>query len=105
MASVWEVLDPSTLFYDSTLGFTGSNPDGGIPSGSLGWMRNGVQPYNTAGQPGGFANCLTWTTTSGVGTVWSLDPLRILASVSEPSPWSPIEFSCAQVAPVWCVED
>jgi hypothetical protein len=103
MASVWELLDPSALQYDASLGV--ATADGGTPSGSVGWMRNGVQPFNTAGQPAGFANCNQWSTTSGVGSVWALDPLRIPGGVSRPAAWNPVEVPCTQLTPVWCVEN
>jgi hypothetical protein len=41
MASLWEILDPSNLSYDTSLGFTLADSGSGPPASSLGWIRTG----------------------------------------------------------------
>lgn len=62
MASLWEILDPSNLRYDTTLGVTtadsGDGPPTGVPSEYGGWVRTGYS--SDTGPVRGQANCNAW---------------------------------------------
>jgi hypothetical protein len=45
MASLWEILDPSNLSYDTSLGATVADSGSGPPNGS-GWIRTGFIASN-----------------------------------------------------------
>jgi hypothetical protein len=112
MASMWEIVDPSNLRYDTTLGFTQSDSGSGPPTlaadlgqthPAAGWIRTGTandQITNIAGA----TNCEAWSTTVGVGTVAYL-PLEWSASSTVIAPWAAYTASCSTVRAVWCVED
>jgi len=110
MASLWEIIDPSSLQYDTQLGFTaadsGERPPNLIfaPSFTVGWIRTGNQA-NAAGGPGA-ANCSAWTTnsTSADGSEVAL-PNSWLADSQTTTPWVNTTFSCNNPNRVWCVED
>jgi hypothetical protein len=69
MASIWEILDPSHLRYDTELGFRwedlsrSGDLGSGPPSPRGGWIRSGYIA-NNSGFP---SNCNAWTTTEGQG--------------------------------------
>jgi len=51
-ASLWEILDPSNLKYNTTLGYTQADSGQGPPTNALGWVRTGYlsNTSTTAGQ-------------------------------------------------------
>ena len=65
-ASLWEILDPSNLKYNSDLGVTSADNGEGPVNAQVGWVRTGFTNNNTTTP--GRANCDGWTTTSGYGT-------------------------------------
>lgn len=104
-ASLWEIYDTTDLAYAY------SHPDAQTLADSAwgppiwwGWVRTGGDPSaaNTAGQ----ANCNAWTTgQSGTyGTLVRPNSAWTGASTTI-SPWQTQTWSCAGIAPVWCVQD
>lgn len=90
-ASFTEIVDPSSLKYDTT---RGAEPvGGGAPSFTTGWLQPG----------GGIADCEGWNSDSGsfvgfTGRLISTDPNN---------PWivPPQLIECSIALPVWCVQD
>jgi hypothetical protein len=104
MASLWEILDPSNLRYDSLLGATLADSGQGPPAGLDGWVRTGNPP---SGLPlAGDGNCLAWSTnmnlffgsTAKLGTDWS-------ASSALGGVWDVGTSLCNGSYRVWCIED
>jgi hypothetical protein len=114
MAAMSEIVDPSNLVYDTTLGFSwadlGITSDAGTsaPADVIGWVR-------TAGRSDSLANCLAWSSNSSDhnGTVillpddtetgltssrWHLEATII-------SPWQNRRLNCVNPARVWCVQN
>ena len=118
-ASLFEILDVTSLQYDSGRGQTRLDSGLGPPSGLSGWVRTG---YVSAGDPvnnnslgdGGLRNCDAWTTFAQErdGTVAALthcwqegadcgiDPEYGIAQW-----WRAFERTCDVDSRVWCVED
>jgi len=111
MASLWEILDPSNLAYDTDLGFSRADSGAGPPTGSdgdgQGWVRTGWR----TGPCGGGAilgvgelNCEAWTTDSALGTVTWLDPTWN-NTFWDITVWEAELDICGGDHRVWCVED
>ena len=104
MASLWEILDPSNLKYDTTLGFTIDDAGAGPPTAFSGWIRTGTKASGF--RPAPRANCHAWESSSALdfGTLvrlsgaWSFEGVTV-------SPWSPNHESCSVPQHVWCVQD
>ena len=106
MASVWEILDPSNLRYDTGLGITTGDSGFGPPSNNLqGWIRTGALAGNSV--IAGFGNCSGWQSgnTTDFGTVVLLTPLWNLPSGQVVNPWEAHGFACSGTARVWCAQD
>jgi hypothetical protein len=102
-ASIWEILDPSNLVYDSSLGFTLPDIGSGPPAGALGWVRTGYLD-NTSATPGR-GNCNGWSSANPAhyGTaVFLADDWTVTSDVHI---WHAVPRDCGNSAPVWCVED
>ena len=102
MASLWEILDPSHLQYDTNRGHTTADSGSGPPAGEWAWIRTGGGAYTSAGT--GAANCSAWTTSSSAanGTFVSLTTGWTSTS-SQISPWVTGQLSCDSTLRVWCV--
>jgi len=102
MASLWEILDPSHLKYNSTLGYYQHDSGSGPPTAWMGWVRTGYNSdnSNTPGQ----ANCNNWTSTNGYGTYVGL-PSSWTSGSQDIHVWNVGTASCGSPAHVWCVED
>jgi hypothetical protein len=101
-ASLWEILDPSNLKYNTTLGYTLPDSGSGPPT-RAGWVRTGYSSYNSpsiAGQ----ANCSAWTTTSGYGTSAGLVS-DWNAGTEDMHVWEVFSPECSGTGRVWCLED
>jgi hypothetical protein len=109
-ASLWEIVDPSNLAYNSTLGWDwtelslDSDMGQGPPSHWTGWVRTGYTSGSSTGTPGE-DNCEAWTSDSesGYGTVVSLR--KNWSSTTAMHVWKPDVSPCWGPQPVWCVED
>jgi len=126
MASLFEILDPTQLQYDSDPGRAFHPPDtdqgAGPPTSISGWVRTGSLSALTGG-PGG-ANCFSYSSSSSSdsGTAVFLSAGWSFAQTfSAPTQvfrvtdwWVPLELPCSGILPdqgeqvtirVWCVED
>ncbi len=106
MASLWEILSPSAMQYDTVLG--GSAPDSGYgpPDNYQGWVRTGSTSNVSTTDPG-ISNCALWTSNlrSDYGTRASLVPYWIL-DPNVVSPWLTGPSPCdTTFLGVWCVEN
>ena len=105
MASLWEILDPSNLSYDTGLGFTTADSGSGPPS-QPGWIRTGVGPSSGSANAG-LANCRAWTSADPLdgGTFVGLTNTWDSAAVTVVSPWRATAIGCNNGTRVWCVQD
>ena len=120
-ASLFEILDVSSLRYDTGRGKSRSDSGQGPPSSSFGWIRtgnlsDGQQPnWNSLGD-GGIRNCATWTTSSdssdgttvGLNWCWQEEADCVPSGWSESNVaqwWRAGEATCDTTYAVWCVED
>ena len=104
MASLWEILDPSNLRYNTALGFMTSDSGFGPPSELSGWIRTGYAA--TSDSTAGRSNCNAWTSTSvgDLGTAVELSSSwNDAATVA--SPWVAGQNSCNVNTRVWCMQD
>lgn len=112
-ASIFEILDPSNLRYDTTRGAVAADSGSGPPQTSQGWVRTGDIASNQATP--GFANCASpaespWASNlpGDNGTyVWFEDPLAAdwNSPASRIAPWSAGIAPCSIPLGVWCIED
>ncbi|MHB8788977.1 MAG: hypothetical protein ACYDBT_03765 [Desulfobulbaceae bacterium] len=106
MASLWEILDVSSLIYDygNPAAHTRADSGYGPPSNWYGWVRTG---YDSSGSSTtGRGNCLNWTSNDAANYGVSVR----LSSSWETAPgdiftWDATSFTCNLVGPVWCVGD
>jgi hypothetical protein len=108
MATLWEIYDPSSLEYDTALGFP--DEDGSPEAARLGWLATGGigGTQNFLGQ----ANCSTWLSASPLAwgslgelnVVWSLFGTDTTAPLLS-SPWDYKTDMCDKPHGVWCVQD
>jgi hypothetical protein len=104
MASLYEIIDPSNLKYDTQLGFTYADSGVGPATNVAGFIRTGA-PASGFNTPG-FGNCNAWTSSSNAdyGTVVILD-YSWLDNPSLISPWRAAAQVCSHDGQVWCVQD
>ena len=107
MASLWEIVDPSNLKYNTTLGWTETDSGQGPPADEIyvhGWVRTGyvADISTTAGR----ANCLGWTSAGAGhrGTIVSL-PASWTSGVEDIGVWHAAVALCSDQNQVWCIED
>jgi hypothetical protein len=104
-ASMWEILDPSNLKYNTVLGHTKADSGQGPPSYVQGWVRTGN--VSSTSDPVGMGNCANWTSNQPTekGPHLLLDPSWDTAGNF---PGWVVEHplsGCASNAHAWCVED
>lgn len=110
MANLYEILDPSNLKYDTTLGFTRGDSGEGPPadSGDLdaGWIRTGNGATITNPARRGESNCNGWTSDSlsdtGTTVFLQSDWDSVVSGIG---PWAPSADNCRATRRVWCVEN
>jgi hypothetical protein len=103
-ASLWEILDPSNLEYDTRRGFNNPDSGSGPPANTFGWIRTGGPASGAGGS--GAANCNAWTSANAAdsGTVVELSQgWNGAANVG--SPWNADTEPCDNLFKVWCVEN
>lgn len=105
MASLWEIHDPTSLRYDTALGFKRDDSGSGPPSQTFGWVRTGADP-NESDLPG-TSNCNAWTSENpfGEGTAVALPRIWRLTDAPVISPWTSVGELCSEPLRVWCVQD
>jgi hypothetical protein len=102
MASVWEILDPSNLRYNTELGYTRADSGSGLPV-AYGFARTGREALG--GGPIGAINCHAWTSDSALGSVFSLAENVFNGEPKPISLWVTVATSCSSPFRVWCIED
>jgi hypothetical protein len=127
MANLAEVFNPSTLQYDTTLGYQEADSGSGPPWYQWGWIRTGrgKDAGVSAATGGGMQNCSLWTSNShsNGGSAVSLDnwydgqdPNRRVALDNQILPWTTRRITvggsnndqrsfCDVPLKVWCVQD
>ena len=102
-ASLWEILDTSSLVYNTALGIVppGADMGSGPPAGLDGWVRTGYvsSSENTPGQ----GNCNSWQLDVGFGTTARL--VSNWTAAGDIYVWDAETASCGNDGFVWCVED
>jgi hypothetical protein len=104
MASLWEIVDPSNLAYNTALGRTEADSGQGPPTSyESGWVRTGYDSSDSS--TAGMGNCEAWTT-GGVdeGTLVNL-PSQWTAGLGDIGVWEATNTPCQFGYPVWCIED
>lgn len=109
MASLWEILEPSNLQYDTVLGHTAADSGEGPPvwggPGDYGWVRTG-NVNDDVTSTAGLANCATWTSSNaGVNGSTAALPWHWTAGLSNVHVWDVTTWPCNAELRVWCVED
>ena len=104
MASLWELFEPSTLYYDVDLGDSSDDSGSGPPNQAYGWIRTGIFAFSQ--DDAGRANCNAWTSDDAGdnGTLVSLD-FNWQDAPGTSSPWDSITLTCSNTGRVWCMED
>ena len=105
LASIWEILDPTTLRYNTTLGLTRADSGSGPPTGFPGWVRTGFDAFSTTGNPAGSVNCLGYTSTAGNGTTAQLPVTTWSSTGSRIAPWEVFSPPCNSNQRAWCVQN
>lgn len=97
-ASFAELIEASSLQYETALGRT-ANDSGSGPPGINGWVRSGTVNLSAR-------NCSGWTSSDSGddGTFLGYSPSEI-SVLSRESPWTRGLSGCAFGFPIWCVED
>ena len=102
-ASMWEIVDPSNLVYDTVLGVLDADSGEGPPTTWFGWVRTGYSAdYGTTV---GHANCDAWTSIASqeYGTTARLTSSWLAGG--ELHVWDVGIGDCQYPAHIWCVED
>jgi hypothetical protein len=102
-ASLWEILDPSNLKYDTDLGMVRDDSGQGPPTYLGGWVRTGYGS-STSSNPG-MGNCSVWDSSSGgeYGTYAYLP--RDWEAGQDIHVWEVYAPQCNLSGYVWCVAD
>lgn len=108
MASLWEILEPSHLRYETTLGATNVDAGSGPPTNINGAVRTGG-PANSVSLSPGAANCDAWTVSlpTSNGTFARLTKGWGISGSNNKElapPWRLTTAACSTTR-VWCVED
>jgi hypothetical protein len=103
-ASLWEIMDPSNLQYNNSLGQTRTDSGEGPPSNLGGWIRTGYlsSTFNTPG----YGNCLNWNSVENTyyGTYANLP--HDWSTGGDMGIWKLAAGSCGTTnLPSWCVEN
>jgi len=104
MASMFEILDPSNLKYDTDRGYTQEDSGHGPAVDPSGWIRTGGSSVSSSSP--GYASCYAWTSDDGgdrgtvawLGGTWTGDPRGLHV-------WQAGVAPCNMGRRVWCVED
>jgi hypothetical protein len=102
-ASLWELIDPSNLKYNTRLGYKEDDSGQGPPTGwsSTGWVRTGyISSQGSAGE----ANCENWQDFDAWGSVAQL-PHDWTSGNQDVGVWDVEREECHSPFRVWCIED
>jgi hypothetical protein len=104
-ASLWEIMDPSNLKYNTDLGFVREDSGQGPPTGGnvSSWVRTGY--FGSTEASAGAGNCNVWTTGSSdyYGTTARLSDNWTAGQ--DIHVWEVFSPACNARKQVWCVED
>lgn len=115
-ASLFEILEPSGLLYDTKNPLAFYQPSSydqgsGPPTFRIGWIRTGFARFADTNAPGQ-SNCNSWTTNNveAFGTAVTLsgawNNLYALEDAIPIAPWwIATAYQCSQQLSVWCVSD
>jgi hypothetical protein len=97
MASIYELVNPPVLRYETTLGVADANSGSGPPSGGdgVGWARTGGPEYR--------GHCSVWT--SDDATHFGTQAYFTLAGVEQVPSLRVFTPYCSSQAGVWCIQD
>ncbi|MGH9795178.1 MAG: hypothetical protein ACRD5G_10420 [Candidatus Acidiferrales bacterium] len=104
MASLWEILDPSNLRYETALGFATDDSGSGPPT-LAGWVRTGFGASTSFSV--GVGNCNAWTSNSfsdagsGVFLTFAWGDHQ----AARINPWVTAGSECSFARRVWCMQD
>jgi hypothetical protein len=112
-ASIWEIVDPSGLRYNTVLGATSPDSGAGPPTATPiflglriahGWVRTGASSGTT--DIPGQANCISWQSDYEFywGTVANL-PSNWTGGEEDMGVWNTEVRTCDTLVRVWCVQD
>jgi hypothetical protein len=102
-ASMWEILDPSGLVYDTSLGYLDADSGSG-PSTDYGWVRTGYDArYDST--TAGMANCDAWSSNDSAHDGTAAHLVNDWQASDDLHVWRAFVCSCNYRHPVWCVED
>lgn len=112
-ASIWEIVDPSNLRYNTALGATSPDSGTGPPTATPifsgfriahGWVRTGSSSGTT--DTPGQGNCSSWQSDYGFhwGTVANL-PSNYTGGEQDIGVWNTEVRTCDTFVRVWCVQD
>ena len=105
-ASMWELLDPSNLKYNTSVGYIRNDSGQGPPSNVMGWVRTGNA--SSSSDTVGTGNCDNWTSFNSVG---SFGPQAKFDSNWDTPGTFPAWVvghnlsGCGSPTRVWCVQD
>jgi hypothetical protein len=112
-ASMWEIVDPSNLKYNTSLGQTSPDSGAGPPTQLVGsgysipaqgWVRTGHDSSSEA--VAGQGNCRAWLSFNPAhsGTVANL-PAEWTGGTQDVGVWNTEVSACDNFVRVWCVQD
>ena len=108
-ASLWEILDPSSLKYNTDKGLTTDDSGHGPPTtgAAHAWVRTGHTSNASINDPVGQANCNAWTSESlsDWGTYVRLSDDWENSSTQNVHVWNTTMGVCSNTLRVWCVTD
>ena len=105
-SSLWEILDPSNLEYNTELGRTRADSGQGPPSQQSGWIRTGYKTDKSITE--GRGNCDVWTDSGEEGYASTVRLADDWYAGGEIGPWKSGVGRCSPDGDrpgVWCVED
>lgn len=103
MASLWEILDPSALKYNISLGEHWADSGQGPPSGYIGWVRTGWSSSSSG--TSGMGNCNNWSSNNGSDYGTGISLSHSWAAPQTIYAWDVTTMTCSAETGVWCVED
>lgn len=104
VASIWEIVDPSRLIYDTTLGYTQADAGYGPPTypWAYGWVRTGNWAADVGTIPG-VANCNGWSSDSASAYGTFIDLRSDWTVTRDIGVWKAFAGACNIDRRVWCV--
>lgn len=106
-ASLWEILDPSNLKYDTDLGMVRDDSGQGPPTFPFfgGWVRTGY--YSSDSSIPGLGNCNAWSSSSGEHSGTTAYLPNDWTAGQDIHVWEVDTATCdiAALLRVWCVAD